>query len=74
MRALAHQPKIVLADEPTGNLNSRSGHAVFELMREMNRLRIAGIRRAAGMGLKTGLEMVKSPVRGEMFIVRSALV
>ncbi|MDI1243427.1 MAG: ABC transporter ATP-binding protein [bacterium] len=38
VRALANQPKIVLADEPTGNLDSRSGAEVFEMMREMNRL------------------------------------
>ena len=37
VRALANRPRIVLADEPTGNLDSRSGEEVFELMREMNR-------------------------------------
>ena len=37
IRALANTPRIVLADEPTGNLDSRSGQAVFGLMREMNR-------------------------------------
>jgi ABC-type lipoprotein export system ATPase subunit len=37
VRALANAPKIVLADEPTGNLDTRSGEEVFELMREMNR-------------------------------------
>jgi lipoprotein-releasing system ATP-binding protein len=37
VRALANEPKIVLADEPTGNLDSRSGAEVFALMREMNR-------------------------------------
>lgn len=37
VRALANEPKIILADEPTGNLDSQSGQEVFELMREMNR-------------------------------------
>jgi lipoprotein-releasing system ATP-binding protein len=37
VRALANAPRIVLADEPTGNLDSQSGQEVFALMREMNR-------------------------------------
>lgn len=37
VRALANEPKIVLADEPTGNLDRHSGQEVFALMREMNR-------------------------------------
>jgi lipoprotein-releasing system ATP-binding protein len=37
VRAMANSPKIILADEPTGNLDSRSGQQVFTLMREMNR-------------------------------------
>ena len=32
-RALAGRPEIVFADEPTGNLDSRSGTAVLELLR-----------------------------------------
>jgi lipoprotein-releasing system ATP-binding protein len=37
VRALANSPRIVLADEPTGNLDRTSGQEVFALMREMNR-------------------------------------
>jgi lipoprotein-releasing system ATP-binding protein len=36
-RALMHDPPLVLADEPTGNLDTASSNAVFELMRRFNR-------------------------------------
>jgi putative ABC transport system ATP-binding protein len=32
-RALMNDPKIILADEPTGNLDTKTGHDVFELLR-----------------------------------------
>lgn len=35
VRALCNKPKLVLADEPTGNLDSHSGQEVFKLMREI---------------------------------------
>jgi len=36
-RALAGSPSILLADEPTGNLDSKNGEAVMELMKNLHR-------------------------------------
>lgn len=36
-RALVLQPRLILADEPTGNLDTASADAVFELLRAFNR-------------------------------------
>ena len=36
-RSLAMDPAIVLADEPTGNLDTKSADQVFDLMRDVNR-------------------------------------
>ena len=38
-RALAGRPKVLLADEPTGNLDAANGQAVLELLRDLNRER-----------------------------------
>lgn len=38
-RAVANEPRLVLADEPTGNLDSRSGQIIYELLREISRER-----------------------------------
>ncbi len=35
-RAFIHRPKILFADEPTGNLDADTGHKVIELMFELN--------------------------------------
>jgi len=35
-RALVAKPKLILADEPTGNLNSRQGEEIMELFTKLN--------------------------------------
>ena len=36
-RALINEPKLILADEPTGNLDSTSGQKVFELLKDLSK-------------------------------------
>ena len=42
-RALAHGPRVVVADEPTGNLDSRTGESVIALLDELRRTEGAGL-------------------------------
>ncbi len=37
VRALINQPSLILADEPTGNLDSKSGQEVMEILQDLNK-------------------------------------
>jgi putative ABC transport system ATP-binding protein len=58
-RALAFDPPILLADEPTGNLDSRTGESILSLLRQINRdagctiVMVTHSQEAAGYGDRT---------------------
>jgi putative ABC transport system ATP-binding protein len=62
-RALINDPEIILADEPTGNLDSRNGQIVIELFgklnREMRRTIVIATHSALADGMATAIILLK---------------
>ena len=57
-RAVVHEPKLVLADEPTGNLDAETAHHVLELLR-----RTCGERNATLIVATHGAELAARAAR-----------
>lgn len=67
-RALVMQPKLLLADEPTGNLDSRSGEIVFNLLQGLCRERsLAVIMVTHNMSLAAKMDSVHTLRDGVLF-------
>ena len=74
VRALISKPKLILADEPTGNLNSAQGEEIMELFRTLNKedgvtiLQVTHSEKNAGYGNRT-LHFLDGEIQREKTLV-----
>ncbi len=69
-RALVTKPQCVLADEPTGNLDRHTAHAVFDLLLEMNQAQgVALVVVTHDLELSTKLKRQYKLVDGQLLVI-----
>ncbi len=67
-RALINDPEIILADEPTGNLDSKNGKIVIDLLAELNRNQERTVIIATHSNLVDNLESIMIHLKDGMII------
>ena len=69
-RALVTKPKAVLADEPTGNLDHKTAHHIFDLMQELNQeMQTAFIIVTHDMQLAKKMDKIYSLINGQLTLI-----
>jgi len=70
-RALVTKPQAILADEPTGNLDHKTAHHIFDLMQELNQeMQTAFIIVTHDMQLAKKMDRIYSLVNGTLNVLR----
>ncbi len=70
-RALIAKPKLLLADEPTGNLNSKQGEEIMELFQQLNKevgvtiIQVTHSEKNAGYGKRT-IDLLDGSIKKQM--------
>ncbi len=75
-RAIVHKPRLLLADEPTGNLHSKQGEEIMELFRELNNegvtiIQVTHSERNASYGTRI-IELVDGGIRTDKAVRQPA--